>query len=78
MSFQKLQDKLRSYYNRTNLTKRETEILALWVMNFDYKQISEQLHISTTTVRKHISNIYKKIGIDSKVGILLVLLIDLL
>ncbi|MNN15671.1 Spore germination protein GerE [compost metagenome] len=56
------------------LSKREFELLSLWVSNYDYKQISSQLVISQQTVRKHIHNINLKLGTHSKYEILLIII----
>jgi DNA-binding NarL/FixJ family response regulator len=51
----------------TELTKREIEILELWVQGKSYQQISGQLYISIGTIRKHIGNIYGKIHVHSRI-----------
>jgi len=48
------------------LTERETEILQLLAKGFRYKEISDQLNISTATVRTHIHNIYEKLQVQSR------------
>lgn len=48
------------------LTKRETEILIQLSKGLNYNDISENLFISPSTVRKHIENIYKKLQVHSK------------
>lgn len=49
-----------------DLTAREKDVLYLLVDGLEYRDISERLHISPHTVRKHISNIYEKLHISSK------------
>jgi DNA-binding NarL/FixJ family response regulator len=49
-----------------NLSKREQEVLQLLVEGKNYKSIASELVISPNTVRKHISNIYRKLHISSK------------
>jgi len=51
----------------TTLSEREMEILKGLVNGLDFRQISADLFISTNTVRKHISNIYGKLQVTSKV-----------
>lgn len=51
----------------SNLSNREMEILQLLVEGEDYKEIAERMFISPHTVRKHISNIYEKLHVNSKV-----------
>jgi DNA-binding NarL/FixJ family response regulator len=48
------------------LTNRETDILLQLSKGLNYKEISENLIISPSTVRKHIENIYKKLQVHSK------------
>ncbi len=50
-----------------NLTTRETEILEQLSTGRNYNEISENLFISTGTVRKHIENIYRKLQVHNKV-----------
>ena len=52
---------------QTNLTDREMEILKGLVKGYDYKKIADELFISPYTVRTHISNIYEKLHVRSKV-----------
>jgi len=48
------------------LTKREIEILMQLSKGLNYNEISDNLIISPSTVRKHIENIYKKLQVHSK------------
>jgi DNA-binding NarL/FixJ family response regulator len=50
----------------TQLTKRENEILHLLSKGLLYKEISDQLNISTGTVRQHIHNIYEKLHVQNR------------
>lgn len=50
-----------------NLTARETEILEQLSTGRNYNEISENLFISSGTVRKHIENIYRKLQVHNKV-----------
>ncbi len=49
-----------------NLTFREKEIVALVEKGLSYKQMSEQLFVTTYTINYHLKNIYKKLNIHSK------------
>jgi DNA-binding NarL/FixJ family response regulator len=49
-----------------DLTKRETEILALMAEGKQYKEIAEDLGISALTVRTHIQHIYEKLHVRSR------------
>lgn len=52
---------------KTDLSARETDVLQQLSKGFDYKQIAENLHISPSTVRKHIENIYVKLQVHNKI-----------
>ncbi len=49
-----------------NLTGREIEILSLLGEGFDNTAIAEKLTITKRTVQNHISNIYGKLGVESR------------
>ncbi len=48
------------------LTERELEVLGLIEAGRSNQEISEQLVISLATVKRHISNIYAKLGVNSR------------
>jgi DNA-binding NarL/FixJ family response regulator len=48
------------------LSQRETEVLALLMCGNDNKSIAQQLGINNSTVRKHLENIYDKLGVQSR------------
>lgn len=48
------------------LSQRENEILQLLARGLLYKEIAEQLHISTNTVRQHIHKIYEKLHVQNR------------
>ena len=48
------------------LTKREIEILTRIGSGATNKQVAEQSFISETTVRRHLANIYAKLGVSSR------------
>lgn len=52
------------------LSEREQEILHHMVNGYDAKRIAEFTQISTLTVRKHISNIYRKLHVNSKAQVI--------
>ncbi|WP_070138580.1 response regulator [Crocinitomix algicola] len=49
------------------LTEREFEILKILASGKTYNQIAEQLYISPGTIRKHIENLYRKLGVNNKI-----------
>lgn len=48
------------------LTAREQEILALLAKGYLYKEISERLNISMSTVSTHLQHIYEKLHVQSR------------
>ena len=48
------------------LTKRETEVALLVLKCMSNAEIAEELFISETTVKKHMSNIFAKLGINKR------------
>lgn len=50
-----------------DLTAREREVLALMVKGMSNAAIAERLVVSPATVKYHISNIFSKLGVDSRV-----------
>lgn len=49
-----------------NITGRELEILQMILNGYNNREIGQKLFISANTVRNHIYNIYKKLGIKSR------------
>ncbi|GGE18302.1 DNA-binding response regulator [Marinithermofilum abyssi] len=52
--------------NDDSLTPRELDVLQLMVKGLSNKEIAEQLFISDKTVKIHVSNILKKLGVKSR------------
>ena len=48
------------------LTARELEILRLLAKGYMYKEIADQLAISMSTVRTHVSAVYEKLHVHSR------------
>lgn len=61
---------LQSLAERYGLTKRELEILGLWHAGMTNKEMCQILYISENTLKKHIVNMYKKMGINSRIELL--------
>ena len=53
------------------LTPREIEILDLLALSLGNKEMAQHLGVSVTTVRTHLSSIYEKLGVDSRVSLAL-------
>ena len=54
---------------RVTLTDRELDILRLVCRNLSYKEIADELHISIRTVSFHVSNMLRKTGHKSLIGL---------
>jgi DNA-binding CsgD family transcriptional regulator len=48
------------------LSQRETEVLALVIQGKNNKTIAVQLSVHQSTIRKHLENIYRKLGVSSR------------
>jgi len=48
------------------ISQREAEIIGLILRGFSNKEIGDNLFISLETVKKHVSNIYKKLGVKNR------------
>ena len=48
------------------LSPRETEILLLAARGHSNRQIADSLHLSAATVKRHLANIYPKMGVGSR------------
>lgn len=51
----------------SDMTEREREVLRCLVDGLNNNEIAERLIISLGTVKFHVSNIYQKLGVDSRV-----------
>ena len=49
-----------------SLSERETEIVVLAARGCSNQQIAEELHLSEATVKRHLANVYQKIGVRSR------------
>jgi DNA-binding NarL/FixJ family response regulator len=48
------------------LSERETEVLVLVARGLSNEQIAQELYVSEATVKRHLANIYQKIGVRSR------------
>ncbi len=61
---------LRGFKEMYSLSKREIEITHHVISGMATKEISENLEITSRTVKSHITNIYNKCGIHNRIGLL--------
>jgi two-component system nitrate/nitrite response regulator NarL len=50
----------------SSLSGRESEILMLAARALSNREIAKSLHLSETTVKRHLSNVYEKLGVSSR------------
>lgn len=50
----------------SSLSVREAEVLMLAARALSNRDIAESLHLSETTVKRHLSNVYEKLGVRSR------------
>jgi DNA-binding NarL/FixJ family response regulator len=48
------------------LSERETEVVMLAACGLSNRQIATELHLSEATVKRHLANVYQKIGVRSR------------
>jgi DNA-binding CsgD family transcriptional regulator len=59
-----------SYILKYNISPREKDVITLLIKGKSYKQISEKLFISLSTVKSHIYSVYKKSGTGNKTALI--------
>jgi DNA-binding NarL/FixJ family response regulator len=50
-----------------HLTKREVEVCKALLEGYTYREMADQMHMASSTAKKHILNIYRKLQVNSKV-----------
>jgi DNA-binding NarL/FixJ family response regulator len=48
------------------LTRREREILQLVLKEYQNKEIADELHLETSTIKTHLSKIYRKLHVENR------------
>lgn len=67
---QNIKELSREFYSKYKITNREQEVIELLIKGCSYKEISEQLVVSLSTVKTHIRNIYKKTDVKNKIELI--------
>lgn len=55
------------FYSEYNITQREKDIIALLIKGSNNHEIASRLFISEKTVKSHIYNVYRKVGVQNRV-----------
>lgn len=58
--------KQNDYQSKYNFTDREVEIIEQVLEGLNNQEVSQRLYISENTVKKHLSNIYKKLEVKTR------------
>lgn len=53
-----------------NLTRREMEVLQLIGKELTTEQIADYLHVSVPTIETHRRNLFRKVGVQSAIGLI--------
>jgi Response regulator containing a CheY-like receiver domain and an HTH DNA-binding domain len=63
-------------YNKviSKLTRKEARVAKLIVEGFSNREIAKELAITERTVKGHLNNIYKKLGLKSRYQLMVVVL----
>ena len=69
VSYKTPEERLDLLAERYQLTAREREIVALMQEGRSNPEIGEALYVTRNTVKKHIQNIYEKLGVNSRKGL---------
>ena len=48
------------------LSRRETQILRLVARGVSNREVADSLHLSESTVKRHLSNVYDKLGVNTR------------
>lgn len=51
----------------SSLSERELDVLALLARGFDNTEIGKELHLSPNTIKRHVSNILRELGVDNRI-----------
>lgn len=59
-------DALYLHFQQLGLTNRETELAILAYRGYSNREIAEMCYISEATVKKHMTHIFEKLGVDGR------------
>lgn len=62
--------KIEHFYEKYNISERETEIIDSIVVGKTNKEIASELYISINTVKTHIKNIYRKLDVKNRIQLI--------
>jgi len=71
-----LKDELAAFYTEHAVSPREQEIITRVIEGKSNREIGEVLFISANTVKTHIRNIYKKLGVSNRVQLVHAIKVD--
>ena len=63
-----------SQIEKYDLTPRETELMPLILQGYINEDIAKKLNVTENTVKKHIYNIFNKVGVDNRIQLFSLLL----
>jgi DNA-binding CsgD family transcriptional regulator len=66
VSVRELGTSLGVFRNRYRLSKREAEVVELVLLGFRNRDIAASLGTSPTTIKKHLTHIFDKVGVDNR------------
>ncbi len=66
----KTEGQLTHFFEKNKISNREQEILKLILKGKSNKEIEEELYISMSTVKAHIYNAYKKLGVQNRLELI--------
>jgi DNA-binding NarL/FixJ family response regulator len=58
------------------LSERETEVVVLAARGFSNARIAEELGVAEATVKRHLANIYEKVGVHSRTEVVRTALLE--